>query len=146
MRWRGSAWAGPASRTRLTGYAFTETEYLRTDPATSGRVFMPRTPRHSLNLWSQYDVTAGPLKGLIIGGGVKVSGAFYSESAGVRLHENGYTLVNLQVGYRFDERRSITLTVDNLFDEKYYEKLGGLTCCNIYGDPRSATVTLRGSF
>ncbi|MNL52794.1 Fe(3+)-pyochelin receptor precursor [compost metagenome] len=51
--------------------------------------------------------------------------------------------MSAQVGYRYNRHVEGTLTVDNLFDRKYYEKLGGASRQNYYGQPRSVMLTLR---
>ncbi|MNT65918.1 Fe(3+)-pyochelin receptor precursor [compost metagenome] len=61
----------------------------------------------------------------------------------MRWDQGSYALVSAQIGYRYNRHVEGTLTVDNLFDRKYYEKLGGASRQNYYGQPRSVMLTLR---
>jgi outer-membrane receptor for ferric coprogen and ferric-rhodotorulic acid len=59
---------------------------------------------------------------------------------------DAYTTASALVAYRFSDRYRVALNVDNLFDEKYYEKISNAARQNFYGAPRSATVTFRTQF
>jgi iron complex outermembrane receptor protein/outer membrane receptor for ferric coprogen and ferric-rhodotorulic acid len=60
--------------------------------------------------------------------------------------QDGYALWNAMVQYRIDPRWTLTLNVNNLFDKTYYQTLGSTFSNNLYGAPRNAMLTLRGSF
>lgn len=50
-------------------------------------------------------------------------------------------MVNLMSRYQFDEHVSASINVNNLFDKKYYERVGFYN--GIYwGDPRTVTLAL----
>lgn len=51
-----------------------------------------------------------------------------------------------RLGYRIDRNWSVALSVANLFDKTYYQTIGAPAWGNVYGAPRSATLTLRGKF
>lgn len=58
-----------------------------------------------------------------------------------RITQQAYTLVNLMSRYRFDEHVSASLNINNLFDKKYYERVGFYN--GVYwGEPRAITVAL----
>ena len=55
-------------------------------------------------------------------------------------------MVDLQAGYKFSDNVTATLTVNNVFDEKYYERVGGTSVFNFYGEPRSVSFKLATTF
>lgn len=125
------------------GYTLAETEYLRAAAAQQGQVFAPFTPRHSVKLWTRYAFTTGALDGLSLGGGVSAVSSFYSQSGTVRFVADAVTLVTAQLGYRFNRHWSANLTVTNLFDEIYYEKVSAAGRQNFYGAPRQLALAVR---
>ncbi len=44
-------------------------------------------------------------------------------------------MVDLQAGYKFNENLTASLTVNNVFDKKYYERVGGTSVFNFYDLP-----------
>lgn len=127
----------------LAGYAYTRTEYVKAPVAQQGLAFAPATPKHVVNLSTRYAFRDGALRGLSVGGGVSWRSSFYAQSGAVRLVTGNYALAQLQLGYAFNDRVDLGLTVDNLFDKTYYEKVSGLGRQNFYGSPRSAVLALR---
>lgn len=129
----------------VTGYAYTATKMLKADDGTEGQTFSTITPRHNFNLWTRYDFTDGPLKDFNVGGGVRVvSDTYYQRE--VRFEQGGFAVATAQVGYRFNENLSSTLTANNLFDRKYYDRVDASWGTNFYGDPRNLTLTLRAQY
>ncbi|WP_411380459.1 TonB-dependent siderophore receptor [Pseudomonas sp. MPB26] len=58
-----------------------------------------------------------------------------------KITQQAYTVVNLMSRYQFDEHVSASINVNNLFDKKYYERVGFYN--GIYwGDPRTVTLAL----
>lgn len=130
----------------MTGYAYTETEYLSGTAAQLGTVFNTWTPKHHYTLWTRYDFQQPALQNWSIGGGVKVISRFYSQSGNIRVVENGYTVVDLMIGYRFNERFEARLAVNNVLDEIYYTRIASPVTFNYYGEPRSVTLKLSTKF
>ena len=81
-----------------------------------------------------------------VGGGLQVQSSNSAESGGVTLRQGGYALVNLRVGYRIDDKWNLAANVNNLFDKTHYQKFFSPDWNNRYGEPRSFSVSLRGSF
>lgn len=48
--------------------------------------------------------------------------------------------------YRIDPRFTLALSVNNLSDKTYWRSMSDTTYGNVYGDPRNATLVLRGQF
>lgn len=58
-----------------------------------------------------------------------------------KITQQAYSVVNLMSRYQFDEHVSASVNVNNLFDKKYYERVGFYN--GVYwGDPRSITLAL----
>lgn len=131
----------------FAGYAYTETEIIKAATTSQGQPFSTITPEHSFNVWSKYSFgEASGLDGFFVAGGARVVGSFYSQVGSTRIEEDGYVVVDAQVGYRLNENLVTSLTVNNLFDETYYSRVGGLGLFNFYGEPRSALLKVTASF
>ncbi|HEY0946689.1 MAG TPA: TonB-dependent siderophore receptor [Opitutaceae bacterium] len=130
----------------MTGYAYTETEYLAGTPSQVGAVFNTWTPKHHYTLWTRYDFQGSALRGWSVGGGVKVISRFYGQSGAIRVVENGYAVVDLLAAYRFNDRLELKLTVNNALDEVYYTRLASPVTFNYYGEPRSALAKVTYKF
>lgn len=130
------------------GYAYVLTDHLTGTAANKGNTFSTATPKHTATLWAKYTFPEGsPMHGLSVGGGMKTVSSFYvMNSAGTRWVQDGYTVFDALVAYAFTETLDASLTVSNLFDETYYEKVGGDNRQNYYGAPRSAMLTLHARF
>lgn len=130
----------------VAGYAYNSTRYLRAPAAQQGQVFSPVTPRHSINLFSRYAFTSPALRGFSIGGGVSYRSEFFAQSGNLRISAPGYALVSAQVGYQISDHLALNLSVDNLLDKTYYEKVSGITRQNFYGEPRRVTLALKARY
>jgi len=128
----------------LAGYTFTDTEYV--NGVNEGSTFSSVTPEHMVHIWSTYAFSKGMLDGLTVGAGIKAFSDFSSVSRGVEIKADGYTVVDLMADYAITDTVSATLSVNNVFDEKYYERVGGTSVFNFYGEPRSAMLRLTAAF
>lgn len=127
-----------------SGYAYTITEYLQGAAAQTGTAFSTYNPRHIFNLWTNYEILTGNLRGLSFGGGVRaMSGFDYEFGGAVRPEQDAYAVFGAQVGYRLTDYASLNLTVENLFDENYFERVNGTIDGNRYGEPRNVMLSLR---
>lgn len=127
------------------GYAFTETEYIKAPASDVGLPFSTNTPKHNVNLWTHYRLPDHWVAGLEVGGGVRYVSEFYNGTT-VRFIGDAYAVASLMAGYRINERYKLALNVDNLFDRKYWQRVNGPAGFNLYGAPRSVTMTLRATF
>jgi outer membrane receptor for ferric coprogen and ferric-rhodotorulic acid len=131
-------------------YTFLETEYLKAT-TNEGKPISNWYPKHTFKLWSNYHVTRGFFNGLSLGGGVNVysstkqNGSATATAPNIRV-QDAYAIVNMQIGYKLNKHLSATLSVNNLFDEKYYTRIGGLNTYNYYGDPRNLMFTMRATY
>ena len=134
------------------GYSDLITTKVTDTPATQGLPISYWYPRSMYKLWTQYhlgNTGNGYLDKITLGLGINgathsASGASTAtEAARVQGH---YTVVKMQVGYEISKNFALTLDVNNVFDTKYYTRLGGTNTYNFYGDPRNFTLTLRGKY
>ncbi len=103
-------------------------------------------PRHTLSLWSTYNLTHGQLNGLSLGAGVTGMSEFYLERAGTRLTAPSYAVVDAKVGYEVNDQLSLSLNINNLFDRKYYSRVGSVATFNFYGPSRNVMAGLTYQF
>lgn len=129
----------------VAGYAYTMTKALTGTDDEKGSTFSTITPKHNINLWTDYEFSDGPLKDFNIGGGVRaVSATYYRRN--VDFEQGGYAIATAQVGYKVNQNLSVKLTGNNLFDRKYYERVDSPWGSNFYGEPRNLTFTVRASY
>lgn len=131
-------------------YTYTDTSYKNTNRAAGSEFY---TPEHMVQLWTKYtfDDRFAALDGFFIGGGVKVFSSFKNvarTAAGgaTTIEAPGYAVVDLQAGYKFNEHVTASLTVSNAFDKTYYERVGGTSVFNFYGEPRSVMLRVGTTF
>lgn len=127
------------------GYANTSTEYVTSSVDEQGKTFDSYTPKHNLNLWTKYTFREGVMSGIDVGGGVHKVSSFYEEYD-AKTESPGYAVFSLQAAYPINPNLKVSVNVDNVFDKKYYEKVANWYRQNFYGEPRSVSVTLRGTF
>ena len=134
----------------FAGYTFTTSETV--SGAQAGTSFTAITPKHMAHLWTKYRFqSAGLWNRVAVGGGVKA----FSNFGNVTVRNNvvsssieapGYAVFDLMASYDINETVNATLNVNNLFDKKYYERVGSATVFNFYGEPLSATLRLKATF
>ncbi|PHN23942.1 TonB-dependent siderophore receptor [Pseudomonas sp. ICMP 460] len=131
------------------GYTYTHSVYG------SGKRNNTQQPLNLLKVSSAYRLP-GVWRKLTVGGAVNWQSDVYDFSnrpTGARddkgnlittrakIAQQAYAVVNLMSRYQFDEHVSASVNVNNLFDKKYYERVGFYN--GVYwGDPRSVTLAL----
>ena len=123
----------------IAGYTYLDTEVERGDPEATF-VLMPD---HMFNLWTKYAFDSGLLDRVSIGAGVTALSDF-SSTQGVEAP--GYAVVDAMVGYKFTDKLSGALNVNNILDKKYYNRVGSTGTFNFYGEPTSVVGSLRYDF
>jgi outer membrane receptor for ferric coprogen and ferric-rhodotorulic acid len=125
------------------GYTWLSTQY-GIHPTLAGTAFSTFEPKHSAKVYARYQPAF--LRGAFIGAGATASSALLGAGVpGVR-EQGGYAVANAQVGFAITPAVTIALAVNNLFDRTYWARVGGLNTYNIYGEPRSMLLTVRGSY
>ena len=124
----------------IGSYAWLDARTVRTVGTTPAGRALPQTPETSLGLWNRYDFT--DRWGVALGASYR-SESFASISNAVTL--KSYVRYDGAVYYKFDERFSAQLNIENLFDKIYYPSAHSDS--NISpGAPRAAYVTLNFKF
>jgi outer membrane receptor for ferric coprogen and ferric-rhodotorulic acid len=134
--------------------------YAYTDNAAGLRI-NTLNPRNIARIYTSYDFQGG-LEGLTIGGGLNWQSEIYTlalipvpgntsapgatvPTLRTNVSQGAYVLANLMARYRFNERLSAQLNVDNLFDKTYYRRVGFYNG-GYFGEPRRVLLTLRAAF
>lgn len=130
----------------IAGYAYTATKYLQAPPASVGQTFSTITPRHSFNLWTKHTWRDGTFNRWSLAGGLKAVSKFSSGTGATRVVGDAYTTVSGQIGYQIDNTTTASLTINNLFDKKYYEKVSNFGRHHFYGEPRSIMLAVKKMF
>lgn len=125
------------------GFTRLMTKYLK-DKNNEGRPTSYWYPPNQFKLWAMYrpggawaDWRFGA--GMVGQGPVRVNGTGATD-----IREQGsFAVYDATVGYRINARLDLTFAVKNLFDRKYYTRMGGLNTYNSYGDPRNVMLTVR---
>jgi iron complex outermembrane receptor protein len=135
----------------IAGYAFTQAQVIQDNIFPIGG-FLPNAPRHSANLWMNYDVRGGPLRGFGLGTGVFAT----SQRQGDIVNDYvlpGYARVDAAVSYTWkrSERDSIkvSLNLKNVLDQRIYESsFGSSSATSIVrlGSPLTALANVRYSW
>lgn len=137
----------------FAGYTYNHNKNTR-----ENAVFSALTPRHMFKLWTDYNLP-GDWSKWTFGGGVTVksrhanSGTYWLRGPDgnwtqpeFEIRQGGYSVWDAHVQYRIDEQWALALNVNNVFDKTYYATIGTPGGGNWYGEPRNATLTLRGRF
>ena len=131
------------------GYTFNDNENKDADSR-----YSKVTPRHLFKLWGTYNFP-GDLEKWTVGAGVRVqsrsgvSGQEWVDGVGLvpyDTNQGGYAVADASVSYKFNEKVTATLNVNNIFDREYFSGLGPNSKNNYYGEPRSFMFTMRASF
>lgn len=120
------------------GYSYLDSNIKTASTTRDDGIFL-LMPRHTFNLWSTYDIHDN----LTVGGGINTMSGIAS-SQGIRT--GGHTTVDLMASYRINPSWQLQLNVDNLFNRRYYTRVGALNTFNIPGAERSITAKLRYDF
>ncbi|PGH57196.1 TonB-dependent siderophore receptor [Azospirillum palustre] len=124
------------------GYSYLFNTYVK-DATSQGMNFSNWFPKHSVKLLAMHRIQDGPLEGFNYGAGVTAVTRTGGNGSNAALVQDAYALVNAQIGYAFSKTLSVSLTGNNLFDEKYFAALGRSTnTYNTYGTPRNVMLAL----
>lgn len=101
-------------------------------------------PRQQVKLFTSYRLP-GAWQGLTLGGGARWQSETHrqasSPNGSTRVGQDAYLVADLMARYRFSDRLSAQLDVNNVFDERYYEQIGFYSQA-WWGEPRSAVLSL----
>lgn len=136
----GSAVAGVELQ---AGYTRLDTQYVTASTALQGRQFDLLEPKHAWRFWALRRFNEHQPIGWTMGLGFNAQSEV---SVDPKRSQPGYAVVSALIGLRINERTSINLNAQNLFDEIYYARIGGTNTYNTFGPPRSYSLTVRATF
>lgn len=128
----------------VASYTNVKTEYEVGAAGQAGAVFDFFTPRHQYKFYARYEPAAlgGAFAAISLYGQSGVEGGGLPD-----LREQGpYAVAGAQLGWRFDEKLRAFVSVNNLFDKVYYQRVGSINTYNFYGEPRNVLLTLRAGY
>ncbi|MEG5263643.1 TonB-dependent siderophore receptor [Pseudomonas sp. JDS28PS106] len=102
------------------------------------------TPKHMLRMSSSYNLP-GAWNRLTLGAGVSADSG-YDVPGNDRLGVSGRAIWDARASWKLDEHWRVSLNAENLFDRKYNVTSVATDRSNLYGEPRSYVLTLRGDF
>ncbi|MCD0422815.1 TonB-dependent receptor [Rubrivivax sp. JA1024] len=124
------------------GYTYAAAKYTQDSSAANvGRLYDSDLPRHQFKLSTRYRLP-GELSRWRVGAKVYAQNSVVS-SDDSRIRQGGWAVWGLSAGYQASAALDLQLNVDNVFDRRYYETLGWATGGNVFGSPRTATLTAR---
>lgn len=117
------------------GYTYLSTRDDAGEPLTSD------APRNLLRASTSYTLP-GDWSAWTLGASVSAQTSSYITV----VHNPGRAILDLRASYRINPTWTASLNVGNVFDRTYWAFIGSTRNGNAYGTPRSAMLTLRGSF
>lgn len=105
----------------FAGYTYMDSEILSSRNPLEVGSDVPRTPRHSFNVWTTYELPFG----LTLGGGVQYMDEVDRNAATTNQHAPSYTLWNAMASYEVNKNLTLRLNVNNVTDEEYADRVGG---------------------
>jgi len=141
------------SLTLIAGYAYTDARV--TSSSATGPIVgdeLPDSPRNDFHFWARYDVLRGPLRGFGAGLGFVYIGDRSANtgtpSQPAEFVLPAYEVVDLGLYKQFAIGLDVTLKINNLFNETYYQD-GTITSGMVSvdpGTPRDAEIYLTYTF
>lgn len=144
--WEVEIVGNPAENLDLSlGYSNLTTEHT-VHPTLAGRVSSPFEPEHAVKLYARYQFTAPGLERFFAAGGMQYSSGIVGTGVEGLREQGAFVVVSLQGGMRLTRNASVSLAVNNVLDEVYWARVGGLNTYNTYGEPRSIMLSVRAAF
>ncbi|WP_248765209.1 TonB-dependent siderophore receptor [Pseudomonas protegens] len=121
-------------------YALIDAQVTKGDPAIPAGSRILGVAKHSASLLGVYEFQDGRLKGSDIGAALTYVGDRSGEAGG-RFELPAYRTLDLLAHYKASDNLTLGLNLNNLFDEKYYERSYSNYWVNP-GEPRNFTLSL----
>ncbi len=129
------------------GYTFLETEHVQNqNAALIGQPIDTWEPEHTIKAFAKYTPAAPGWDRGWMAAGVQAQSLFVGGGvAGVR-EQPAYALLSLHGGYALSPTLSLSASINNVLDKRYYARVGGPNTYNTFGDPRNVTLVLRARY
>jgi len=126
----------------LLGYTYMDTEVLE---GSTSRYFS-LMPEHMLTAWSKYSFgeRSSVLNNMTIGAGMTAMSEFETSDGSVST--SGYAVFDTSITKQLNENLKVSLNINNLFDRKYYARVGATSTFNFYGESRNFMVSANYTF
>ncbi|KXV33919.1 TonB-dependent receptor [Gluconobacter thailandicus] len=129
-------------------YTFNDNRIVNNgNAAQSGLTYAGNSPKHLWKLWTHYrfEPYRGAQKNIwSIGGGLNAQTSTFGTNRTVT--QGGYIIGSVQASYQWNKYLSLSATLNNIANTRYYQRLGNLNYYNYYGEPRNFMFTLRSNF
>ncbi|MBK4215916.1 TonB-dependent siderophore receptor [Paracoccus caeni] len=105
-------------------------------------------PRHTLKIATDYRVPNLFDDKLTVGGAMRWQSDTISmpwDGGSIAVRQGSYAIYDLNASYEISDKAELTLSVNNIFNKKYYATTGFYDTV-VYGDNRTAELTLRTRF
>ncbi|MDK8265113.1 TonB-dependent siderophore receptor [Pseudomonas oryzihabitans] len=122
-------------------YTLVLSQYTK-DVTYEDRRFAPEQPKHLFKAATSYQLT-GSLSNWRIGADLQAQSETFERVGTGEAKQDGYALVGLMAGYRFNEHWDGRVNFNNIFDEKYWQGIPTGTGSGTYGDPRNVMLSLK---
>lgn len=114
----------------MAGYTYTDINELSGDHNGT----FDTIPKHALSLWTDYHLATW-VKGLHIASGMTAYSDYSFTRGDVTIKQAGYAIFDAAIRYDINKNMQASLNVYNLFDNKYYNRVGSTSTFNMYGEP-----------
>lgn len=105
----------------------------------NGTKFNTDSSRTTANLFAKYTIDD-----YRFGAGLNYKSKFYTGSNATKITQDAFITTDLMAGYKINKNLDFQLNVNNVFDEKYYDRIGNNSM--VYGDPRNFTLGMKYTF
>ena len=138
-----------------SGYAYNLTRYIYNNISQGPNAYPETsTPRHLLKIWTSAKL-AGAFSGWTIGGSLRAQSA--SPRALVipcgaqcttppYVTASPYAVLDLRAGYQLSRNWQVALSVNNVFDKRYYLSQDPMNAGFWYGDPRNFVLRIEAKY
>ena len=130
------------------GYTYVQSEYG--SGSNKGKDYGTYRPKHLFRAYTSYLI---PGTDWTVGGNVTAQTKIHSEGTdwygqSFRIDQGGYAVVGLMAKYQISKQAEIGMTINNLFDRRYYQSIGSSSSFleNFYGAPRNMSAILKYRF
>jgi len=106
--------------TMFGGYAFMDSTIAASNTPAETDNALALTPKHTLSLWSTYELPWH----MSLGGGAQYMDAVFRNATNTA-RVPSYWLFNTLASYRVNQHMTLRLNAQNLFDERYVDRVGG---------------------
>ncbi|WP_460750286.1 TonB-dependent siderophore receptor [Marinomonas epiphytica] len=127
----------------ILGYTYMQTKVLS---GSTSRYFS-LMPEHNFSAWSKYRFEAPEeslLNNMTVGAGLTAVSDFATSDGSVK--GAGYATVDASVSKQINDNLKVSFNINNLFDTKYYARVGATSTFNFYGPSRNFMANATYSF